>query len=70
MRMVRRCVPGLGLRAVNKNTQKAASASSQKLHFDDLDPFRITDPLGDFRDLRDDLFFGNQRHLQQTIPVQ
>jgi len=48
---------------VNKNAQQPAPASSQKLHIDDLDPFRIGDPFGDFDDLRDNFFFINDRHL-------
>ncbi len=61
LRTVRGGLPRL--RPINKNAQKPAPPSSQKLHLDDLDAFRIGDPLGDFLDLSDNLFFSNDSSI-------
>jgi hypothetical protein len=59
--------PGGPSEAVNKNAQKPAPARSQKLDLDNLDAFGIGHPLGNFGDLCDNFFFGNERHQTSII---
>ncbi len=49
-------------RPVNENAQESPAPSAQELNLDNLDSFRLTHALGDFHDLCDNLFLGNDRH--------